>query len=42
MLPDTIRKEFAAIHEISEFIHRNPEPGYKEFKAAVYCFSFKG
>ena len=40
MLPDTIRKEFAAIHEISAFIHRNPELGYKEFKAAAALKKF--
>ena len=40
MLPDTIQKEFSAIHEISEFIHQNPELGYKEFKASAALKKF--
>ena len=40
MLPDTIRKEYAAIRAVSDFIHQNPELGYKEFKAAATLKKF--
>ena len=40
MLPDTIRKEYAAIRAVSDFIHQNPELGYKEFKAATMLKKF--
>ena len=40
MLPETIRKEYDAIHRISSFIHENPELGYKEFKAAAALKDF--
>jgi len=40
MLPETIQREFAAIHQISNFIHRNPELGFKEFKASAALKKF--
>ncbi|MBO4631545.1 MAG: amidohydrolase, partial [Lentisphaeria bacterium] len=40
MLPETIRQEFAAIHQISNFIHQNPELGFKEFKASAALKKF--
>ena len=40
MLPDTIQKEYAAIRQISDFIHQNPELGFKEFKAAAALKKF--
>ena len=40
MLPDTIQKEYAAIRRISDFIHQNPELGFKEFKAAAALKTF--
>ena len=40
MLPETIRKEYDAIRRISDFIHENPELGYKEFKAAAALKDF--
>ena len=40
MLPPTIQKEYAAIRRISDFIHDNPELGFKEFKAAAALKKF--
>ena len=40
MLPETIRKEYDAIHAVSNFIHQNPELGFKEFQASAALKKF--
>ena len=40
MLPAAIQQEFTAIHQISNFIHQNPELGFKEFKASAALKKF--